>query len=204
MRRWRIDAAPAAADLDEIAALLRGGGVVLLPTDTIYGLHALADDEAAIARLANVKGRDDGKPFVVVAASIEQLMNAGISFTPDLRTQLDALWPAPLTAILPLSRPVAASRGASSLAVRVPDLVWLRELANRTGPLASTSANRSGEAPITTPDRFEMEIDGVVDRGLFSGEPSTIVDFTGDDPRLLREGNHAFTQNVWKTLRKTL
>src|SRR5207253_11197844 len=87
MRRWRIDAAPAAADLDEIAALLRGGGVVLLPTDTIYGLHALATDEKAIARLANIKGRDDGKPFVVIGASIDQLIATGIDVMPELRTQ---------------------------------------------------------------------------------------------------------------------
>lgn len=204
MQRWRIDAAPAAADLDDVAALLRAGGIVLLPTDTIYGLHALANDDDAIHRLANIKGRDDGKPFVVVGASIDQLMDAGVSVTPDLRTRLDDLWPAPLTAILPLSRPVAASRGASSLAVRIPDLTWLRSLANLTGLLASTSANRSGNPPITTPDQLEMEIDGVVDRGVYGGEPSMIVDFTGAEPRVLREGEPAFTQKVWKTLRKTL
>ena len=88
--------------------------------------------------------------------------------------------------------------------MRVPDLAWLRELAASSGPLASTSANRSGEPPITTPDRLEMAVDGVVDGGLFSGEPSTIVDFTGDEPRLIREGDSAFTQKVWKTLRKSL
>ena len=208
MRRWPIDAAPAAADLDAIAALLREGGVVLLPTDTIYGLHAIATDDAAIERLVNIKGRTDAKPFVVIGSSIEQLIDIGIDVPLDVQMVLDSLWPAPLTAILPLSRRVAASRGASTLAVRVPDLVWLRDLASRASPLASTSANRSGEQPISSPNELAMELQnalaGIVDRGQYSGEPSTIVDFTGDEPHLIREGDHAFTQKVWKTLRKSL
>ena len=207
MRRWRIDAAPAAAEIEAIAAILRGGGIVLLPTDTIYGLHALAADEKAIERLAVVKGRDDFKPFVVIAAGERQLEEIGLHFSPDVRTVLASLWPAPLTAVLPLSRPLAAGRGGTSLAVRVPDLDWLRALLERTGPLASTSANRAGEPAIASPDELPMDIqsrlDGIVDRGTFAGEPSTIVDFTGE-PRVLREGSVSFAQKVRKTLRKTL
>ena len=193
---------------DKLTRILRGGGIVLLPTDTIYGLHALATDEGAIERLANIKGRDEGKPFVVVGASIDQLIEIGIAVGPQLRTILASLWPAPLTAILPLSLPVAASRGAQSLAVRVPDLQWLRELATRTGPLASSSANRSGEPPISSPDEIasdlQMRLDGIVDQGLRTGEPSTIVDFTSDAPQLIREGNPAFAQKLRKTLWKSL
>jgi L-threonylcarbamoyladenylate synthase len=208
MRRWRIDAAPAVAEIEEIAALLRGGGLVLLPTDTIYGLHAIATDDAAIERLANAKGRDDAKPFVVIAADQRQLEEIGIAFAPEVRRTVGTLWPAPLTAVLPLSRPVAASRGFASLAVRVPKLAWLRELLTRTGPLASTSANLSGQLPISAPDELAKEVEnslsGAVDGGYFSGEPSTIVDFTGDEPRLIREGSPAFAQKVRKTLWKTL
>lgn len=207
MRRWRIEEAPAGADLDDLASLLLGGGIVLLPTDTIYGLHAVATNDRAVERLANVKGRDEAKPFVVVGTSLEQLAGIGIDVQPEIRTLLASLWPAPLTAILPLVRPVAASRGAASLAVRVPALAWLRDLAARTGPLASSSANRSGEAPISAPDEIASDlqerIDGIVDRGVCAGEPSTIVDFTGE-PRLIREGNPAFAQKVWKTLWKSL
>src|SRR5438270_6758 len=137
MRRLRIGEAPAAAEIDEIASILRPGGVALLPTDTIYGLHALATDSAAVERLVTIKGRDDSKPFVVIGANGAQLEQIGIAFRPESRTILTSLWPAPLTAILPLSRPVAASRGAASLAVRVPDVAWLRDLLSRTGPLAS-------------------------------------------------------------------
>src|SRR5689334_7564417 len=143
MQRWRIAEAPAAADLDDIAALLGRGGIVVLPTDTIYGLHAIATNDDVVARLANAKGRDDAKPFIVIGGSIAQLEEIGIEISPELRPQLESLWPAPLTAVLPLRHPVAASRGAASLAVRITARAWLQNLLARTGPLASTSANRS-------------------------------------------------------------
>jgi L-threonylcarbamoyladenylate synthase len=208
MRQLQIGEAPAAAEIDAIASVLHEGGVALLPTDTIYGLHALATDSTAIERLATIKGRDNGKPFVVIGANDAQLEQIGIAFRPELRTILTSVWPAPLTAILPLTHRVAASRGAASLAVRVPDLAWLRDLLSRTGPLASTSANRSGEPPISTPNQLDPELqnrlDLLVDVGVFEGEPSMIVDFTGDELRLIREGAPSFTQKVWKTLRKSL
>lgn len=193
---------------DDVAQTLLRGGVVLLPTDTIYGLHALADDANAIKRIVEMKGRGEDKPFVVVGASIEQLEQLGSIFTGDTRRALGELWPGPLTAIVPLRRPIAASRGASTIAVRVPALDSLRELLERTGPLASTSANRSGEAPITDPKALARDlqnaIDRIVDEGPLQREPSTIVDFTGNEPRLIRGGEAFFTQKVWKTLRKSL
>ena len=179
-----------------------------MPTDTIYGLHALADDENAVQRLIDAKGRDEGKPFVVVGASIEQLEHLGATFTTSTRKILSEVWPGPLTAIVPLEKPIAASRGTSKIAVRVPALDSLRELLELTGPLASTSANRSGEPPINDPRALSHDlharIDAIVDAGPRDGEPSTIVDFTGDEPRLIRGDQTFFTQKVWKTLRKSL
>jgi L-threonylcarbamoyladenylate synthase len=195
-------------NLEALAKILLDGGVVLLPTDTIYGLHAVATNDVAVDRIAAIKGRDDTKPFIVLASSIDQFPKLGIAVDPDLLARLDSIWPAPLTAILPLARPIAASRGASTLAVRIPDLEWLRELTARTGPLVSTSANRSGSAAATQPSDLAPDlletIDAVVDAGPLSGEPSAILDLTGDQPRFLREGHHSFTQFVWKTLRKSL
>jgi tRNA A37 threonylcarbamoyladenosine synthetase subunit TsaC/SUA5/YrdC len=90
----------------------------------------------------------------------------------------------------------------------VPDLAWLRTLLGRTGPLVSTSANRSGEPPITSPDDLAHDLqnalDGIVDGGRREGKPSAIVDFTGDEPRVLREGDSRFAQILWKSLRKSL
>jgi len=199
---------PTAQQLAEVARTLTSGGVVLLPTDTIYGLHAVATDDAAVARIAAIKERDETKPFIVLASSVEQFPQLGIAAEADLLSRLASIWPAPLTAILPLMRPIAASRGASTLAVRIPDLEWLRTLASRTGPLVSTSANRSGEPPIVSPSDIAPELleklDAVIDLGPLAGEPSAILDLSTDEPRFVREGHRSFTQKVWKSLRKTL
>ena len=209
MKRWDLaGGAPAASQLEDIAGTLTAGGVVLLPTDTIYGLHALASNDEAVQRIAAMKGREDTKPFVVIGPSLESFAEVGIDAPPDVRTLLESLWPAPLTAILPLRRPISASRGMATLAVRVPALQWLRGLTLRTGPLASTSANRSGEPPLHDPKTIARDLldhlSGVADAGLLEGEPSAIVDFTGPEPRVLREGERLFTQELRKRLRKSL
>lgn len=196
MKRWRVDGEPSEVVLDEIADVLHAGGVALLPTDTIYGLHAMAANEQAVTRIRSMKERGDDKPFVVIASSVEQLKNLGATI-PDA---LGDIWPAPLTAI------VAA--GGRTIAVRIPDLPWLRALLDRTGPLVSTSANRSGEPPITEPEMLAADLreslDALLDAGLRDGQPSTIVDVTGDEPHMIREGDPGFAQFLRKTLRKEL
>lgn len=196
MRRWEIDGELTAAQIAEIVALLRSGGVVLMPTDTIYGLHARADDANAVEKLAAIKGRDDTKPFIVIAASAEQLESFGATVPPILRE----IWPAPLTAIL--------RRGSSTVGARVPDLPSLRAILSESGPLFSTSANRSGENPINAPaelaESLRKLLDGIVDAGKRDGKASTIVDFTGHEPKIVREGDRMFTQELRKRLRKSL
>jgi L-threonylcarbamoyladenylate synthase len=143
-----------------------------------------------------------------LVASIEQLQPLGILASRNTLDALASLWPAPLTAILALATPIPASRGGSTLAVRIPALNWLRELVARTSPLLSTSANRSGEPlvrhPSSLPPELQERLDAVVDGGVRDGEPSAIVDLTSAEPHILREGERSFTQKVWKTLRKTL
>lgn len=196
MKTWLLNGDPSAAQIAEIAATLSSGGVVLMPTDTVYGLHAVADSDAA-RRIAAIKGRDESKRFVTIAASIDQIRRAGI----DVPRILKEIWPAPLTAIL-------TRNPDETIAMRVPDLAWLRALLERTGPLVSTSANRSGEPPISAPeelaDDLRNALDGIVDGGRRDGKPSAIVDFSGELPRVLREGDVRFTQILRKTLRKTL
>jgi L-threonylcarbamoyladenylate synthase len=197
MKRWRVDGDPSDAVLDELADVLRAGGVALIPTDTIYGLHAVATDERAIARIAAMKGRGDDKPFVVIASSIEQLR----AFGATVPAELAGVWPAPLTAVL-------ASASGTTIAARIPDLGWLRALLDRTGPLVSTSANRSGEPPVTSPEALAGDLqdglDCLLDQGPREGHPSAIVDLTGAEPRLIREGEKGFSQFLRKTLWKDL
>jgi L-threonylcarbamoyladenylate synthase len=208
VRRWHIRDAPTSLQINEIAAMVRAGKVVLLPTDTIYGLHTCATSEDGVERIVDMKGRDDTKPFIVLAGSMDHLADIGIDAPVEVLRALDSIWPAPLTAILPLRRPIPASRGTSTLAVRIPALDWLRELALRGGPLVSTSANRSGEAPATEPGNVARDLqdrlDGVIDGGPREGKPSAILDLTGTEPRFIREGDESFTQKVWKTLRNSL
>jgi L-threonylcarbamoyladenylate synthase len=196
MKRWRVDGDPSGDVLDELADVLLAGGVALLPTDTIYGLHAVATDQQAIARIREMKGRGDDKPFVIIASSVEQLRILG-AIIPE---QLSGIWPAPLTAIL--------ASGETTIAARIPDLGWLRALLDRTGPLVSTSANRSGEPPVASPEMLardlQRDLDAILDQGAREGKPSTIVDFTGAEPKLIREGDSVFSQFLRKTLRKAL
>lgn len=196
MKRWTVNGVPSPAQIEEIAALLASGGVVLMPTDTIYGLHAVYGSDA-VRRVAQMKGRDESKHFVTIAASADQARTLGGVDLPDI---LASIWPAPMTAIL--------ARDTETIAVRVPNLDWLRSLLERTGPLISTSANRSGEPSITTPNELAQHLqnalDGIVDAGPCEGKASAIVDFTGERPRVVREGDSRFTQFLRKTLRKTL
>jgi len=194
--------------IDEIASTFSNGRVVILPTDTIYGLHARADDEQGIARIGQLKKRTVARSIVVLAADVDQCIAVGALIEPALREQLERVWPAPLTAILPTSTPLAANPGERTIAIRIPALEWLRELLRRTGPLASSSLNESGEPPMhdlaALSFGFLNGVDGIVEAGPLDGKPSTLVDFTGPEPRLIRGGAFPFAQNLWKRSRKTL
>lgn len=198
MKRWTSAGQPSGEPTDpqltEIAAALLAGGVLLLPTDTIYGLHAVAANAAAVARIARMKGRDGAKPFLILASSAAQLEAMGCIVPPILND----LWPAPLTAVL--------RQGGTTVAARVPAVGWLRKLAETAGPLVSTSANRSGEPPVEEPSALARDLqnglDGLLDGGPRNGEPSAIVDFTGTEPRFIRDGEVLFTQELRKRLRK--
>ena len=172
MRRWQIDGDPTEAVIAELSRILTARGIALMPTDTIYGLHGLAGDDGIAERIATLKGRPDDKPFVVIAADVSQLRALDLEVPEVLAT----LWPAPLTAIL-------SRKSGPSLAVRVPDSRWLRDLLRLTGPLVSTSANRSGEPSITSPNELASELrdalEAIVDVGPREARASALVDLTG-------------------------
>lgn len=194
--------------IETIANEISRGGVVILPTDTIYGLHCDARNETAVARIFDIKKRERRKPLIVLAADIDQVRAMGVRIDPALEGLLQSIWPAPFTAILPLGEPVAASAGERSLAVRIPRTEWLRGLIRRAGPIASTSVNVSGEPAMYTMDSAGADIrsavDLVLDSGPLKAQASTVVDFTDAEPRLIREGAFLFSQELWKTRRKSL
>ena len=180
-------------EVADLKALLGRGGVAAIPTETFYGLAADPANPDGIRRILEAKGREEDKPLPVVFASREQLERLGVDCAAANLERWFAIWPAPLTVVLHLRAPVAASRGSASLGVRVPALPDLVRLLEATGPLTATSANLSGQPPLSDPDRvaaaFEGKLDVLIDGGRTpGGKPSTVLDAVADPPKVLRPG----------------
>lgn len=179
------------AAVAEAHDVVRGGGVLLLPTESFYGLGADVFSEAGIARICVMKDRTPELGLPVLCADWQQIVEL-VDVPERFRVRLSRIWPAPLTVVLPARNETAAAR-AGTLAVRIPAHEALRALLYRTGPLTGTSANRHGRPPCTEIDEVLGSLiedpDLVLDAGSApGGEPSTLVDLTGIEPRLLRPG----------------
>lgn len=183
------------ARIEAAAEVLRRGGLVAYPTETFYGLGALARDAAAVERLARAKGRPDGKPLPLLAADRAQVDTVA-EVGPAAARVAAALWPGPLTLVLP-ARPglaPAVAAGTATVGVRVPGSEIARALARAAGgPLVSTSANLSGAPPPARPEELSVELRARVDHVLDGGPTpgglaSTVVAVEGDALRLVREG----------------
>jgi L-threonylcarbamoyladenylate synthase len=174
------------AGLLRAAELLQAGQVIAFPTDTVYGLAALAGDPAACERIYEIKARDRSQQLIAMAAHPDQL-EAVVAVDARARSYMERWWPGPLTLVLP-------SRGGRppTLGTRIPDhpvaLALLREVGE---PLATTSANLSGEPEATTAEEA-ARLDGlaaVLDGGRApGGRPSTIVSLAGREPVVRRPG----------------
>ncbi len=167
------------------------GGLLVIPTESSYGLAADPRSAAGVAAIFRLKGRDGGKALPVVAADRSQVVALGVAPDLPLLDRLEharspaepPLWPGPLTAVLPIARPLPATAGEATVAVRIPGHAGLRRLLSLLGrPLTATSANRSGAAPVLDPDEAEALVADaaaevvVIDGGtLPGGPPSTIV-----------------------------
>ena len=181
--------------LAPLQALLLRGGILAIPTESSYGLGADPRNSAGVEAIYRIKRRERGKALPVVVAGREQLRHLGADPNLYIVERLFALWPAPLTAVLPISRPIAASAGESRLAVRVPGHEKLRELLAELGHgLTATSANRSGGEPVLDPAEAAELLAGedalVVDGGVLpGGPPSTLVAIEGEGLVVLRTGS---------------
>ena len=186
------DAAGRAAAID----VLRGGGIVALPTDTVYGIAIALDTPDGIERLFRAKDRPPEKGIALLLADAAQAWELGVRTEAATRLA-EAFWPGPLTLVLErgsgVDLPAALTGGMPTVGVRVPDHDAPRALARILGPLPTTSANRSGE-----PDALEVaavlaqlgdRVDLVLDGGRTRGAAaSTVVDCTRDPVAILREG----------------
>jgi L-threonylcarbamoyladenylate synthase len=175
--------------------LLARGGILAIPTESSYGLAVDPGNPDGVAAVYRVKRREAGKALPVVVAGAAQLAGLGVDPNLYIVRRLLALWPAALTAVLPIAHPLPASAGAWSLAVRVPAHAALRELLSALGHgLTATSANLSGGEPILDPDAAAELLAGedatVVDGGILpGGPPSTLVAIEGEGLRVLRAGS---------------
>ncbi len=187
---------PAQADPETVGAVgrvLLAGGVCVLPTDTVYGLHCLGAERQAVAAIAELKQRPGEKSFVHLIPNRAYLQTHWPNLAPESRDMLACLWPGPLTAILPAPLGWGGGTAGGTVALRLPDQAFLRSLLEFCGaPLVSTSANRSGEPVCADPVSLFRAFDGRVEALVYGGRPaaisSTIVDLCGPVPRLVREG----------------
>ena len=179
--------------VDEIVAVLERGGVVVLPTDTVYGLAALPSSADAVERVFALKGRRADVPIAVLCASAEQALELAEP-APGIERVAARFWPGPLTMVLPRRAGVELHLGepAHTIGLRVPDHPLVRAVAERVGPIATTSANRHGDpTPPTAAEAgssLEGEPDLVVDGGRLEASASTVVDATAALWTVLRDG----------------
>jgi L-threonylcarbamoyladenylate synthase len=184
-----------AAAVEAAAAALRSGGIVVVPTDTVYGLAARPDVPVAVQAVYRAKGRPAGMHLPVLAASAEQVRALGVAFGAAASVLAARWWPGPLT--LAFAFEPGAARpdwlaGREEVAVRVPDHAFVRALVRETGVLVVTSANPHGAATPLTAEAASASLgtaaDLVVDGGPLTETPSTLVNLGGRVPVVEREG----------------
>jgi len=184
------------AEIRRAAEIIRAGGLVAFPTETVYGLGANALDPQAVARIFEAKGRPATNPLIVHVSDVSEVLNVAGVWSETVAKLAARLWPGPLTLVVPKSDavPDIVTANGPTVAVRCPDHPIARALIRAAGvPLAAPSANRSTELSPTRAEHVLKGLNGrinlVLDGGPCSGGiESTVVDVTGDIPRLLRPG----------------
>lgn len=189
-------AAPAAAALEQAAAVLRADGLVAFPTETFYGLGAAALQPAAVRRVFAVKGRAEGKPLLVLVDSIAMAERLVAAIPARARALMARHWPGALTLVLSARAeiPVEITAGTGTIGVRLSAHPVACALVTALGgPVTAPSANLADRPPPTTAAEvlgsFGDAVDLVLDGGPTpGGEPSTVLDVTVEPPRLIRAG----------------
>ena len=191
MRRYKQ------SEIEEVATILKNDGVISVPTDTVYGICARINSSKAYLKLVSVKNRPSTKSFPVMCSDIEQIKSIAIIDEKALKL-IKAFMPGPITLVLNKRPDVlsyinnAGTRETDELAIRMAPTPFLKELIKEVGsPLFLSSANKSGKDVCKSLDEIEIEcptLDGMVEGNVSFGEASTIVDLTGDDIKIQRQG----------------
>lgn len=177
------------------------GGILIIPTESSYGLAVDPRNPDGVEAVYRLKGRERGKPLPVVAADRQQILDLGVAADAEGLDRACELWPAPLSLVFPIAEPLAATGGVATLAVRIPAHRRLRQLLQDLGcALTATSANLSGRAAIVEPSRLgglmeRSEAILIADGVLPGGPPSTLLQPTVGRVDVLRRG--AFDPQHW-------
>ena len=183
-------------DIQQAAEIIREGGLVAFPTETVYGLGADALNPEAVGKVYAAKGRPSDNPMIVHISSKDDLEHLTFEITEDMKKLADVFWPGPLTMVVP-ARPVVprvTTGGLDTVAVRMPSDVTAAALITSSGvPIAAPSANLSGKPSPTTARHVIDDLDGRIDAIIEGGDcqvgiESTVVDMTGSIPAVLRPG----------------
>jgi L-threonylcarbamoyladenylate synthase len=181
--------------LEDAVVAVRSGGLAVIPTDTVYGLACDPNRREAVERLATVKGRAAEQPIAVLAASVDVLFDTLPELEGPLRRVVAELLPGPYTLVLPNPAqrfPWLVGTRSDTLGVRVPDVSGIaKTMLDTVGTLAATSANLHGGTDPRRVHDLPLQISSaavVLDGGELPGTPSTVLDLTGREPVVLREG----------------
>lgn len=184
--------------VDTVQRTLLREGVVVVPTDTLYGLSTPLSSENGYRRILDIKQCGSERRFVYLASTIEMVGRFVDSFGCVSREILENVWPAPLTAVFESGGECPVWLGRT-IAFRIPEHVLLRETIDRLGePIVSTSVNRTGQPPLGDIEVIEREFGALVDlivtdEGAALERPSTLIDLTGPQPVVLRKGSYDWT-----------
>lgn len=174
--------------------ILESGGVIVCPTDTVYGFSAVAKEEDALFRIYDAKGRERTKVPLIIVSNL-RMAEAYVTVTSEAKRLADTFLPGPLSLVLRRSEdlPEAFLGGTDTIGIRIPRNEFCLALVQKLGvPIISTSVNKSGEQPLSDPDTIESlfgnDIDLLIDGGVLTNPPSTIVDLSSEIPKILRVG----------------
>jgi L-threonylcarbamoyladenylate synthase len=180
--------------------VIRTGGVIVYPTETLYGIGADATNAAAVRKVLQVKKRKDTKPILVIVHSVKMLRQLVAEIPASAERLMTEFWPGPLTLVFKASRelPEEVTQGSGTVGVRIPSNAFCLELLRRCNcPLTSTSANISGEPIHRTIGEIKKALDERIDLFIDAGvlpesKPSTVVSVVPENPKLIREGVISF------------
>ncbi len=179
-------------EFNDAVKIIKKGGIGILPTDTLYGVVGSAHSKKAVSRIFKVKGRNEGKPLIILIPDILSLRKFNVTLSPEQKKYVTKSWPGPVSIIVPCRTKQFEylHRGTKSLAFRMPKNVKLRNFLKKTGPIVAPSANPQGLKPAGNVNEakkyFEKKVDFYISGGTKNSKPSKVISLLSEKPEILR------------------